>query len=173
MVTMDLREYIRDVQNFPRAGVLFRDIGPLLANAEAFHYCIDAAVRMASSEKPTSILAIESRGFLFATPIAMRLGVPVILARKTGKLPGKCMSVQYGLEYGTATLEMQVGAIRAGDRVLIVDDVLATGGTAAAAESLVEMGNAQTAAMLFVIELTYLKGRETLETSNIHTLIQY
>jgi adenine phosphoribosyltransferase len=170
---MDLKRYIRDVPDFPKPGVLFRDIAPLLADPAAFEYTSERALELVRAYEPTKILAIESRGFVFAAPMALQFGVPMVLARKAGKLPGKCMSVEYGLEYGTSRLEVQVDALSANDRILIVDDVLATGGTAAAAEALVEMSNAKIAAFLFIIELTFLKGRESLGGAPVLSLVQY
>ena len=169
---------IRDVIDFPKPGIVFKDIAPLLGNADAFADVITDLVDVASASNPTAVVGIESRGFLFAAPLAVALGVGLIPIRKPGKLPWQVARAEYALEYGTDVLEMHVDALRPGDRVLIIDDVLATGGTAGAAIELVEGQGVTVAGCAFVIELGFLAGRARLAISSprcdrISSLITY
>jgi len=166
----DLRSFIRDVPDFPKHGILFRDITPLLKNPEAFGACIDQLA--ASSAPPDAVVAIESRGFVFGAGLALRWRVPFVPARKFGKLPGKTVREIYSLEYGEDSLELHADALGRGMRVAIVDDLLATGGTAAAVARLVEKLEARVEALLFVIELTGLNGREQLGGHRVHSLME-
>lgn len=170
---MNLKDYIRDIPDFPQPGILFRDITPLLRDAAAFRYSIDQLAERCRDYHPDSIAAIESRGFIFGAPLAARLDKPLVLVRKPGKLPGSTLSADYSLEYGVNTLEMQGDDINPGDRVLLLDDLLATGGTLAAAAGLVELAGGQTTAIGVVIELEFLEGRKALGDYDLFSLIQY
>jgi adenine phosphoribosyltransferase len=167
----DLRRFIRDVPDFPRKGILFKDITPMLSDPGALAEAVRAlAARM---ERPDAVVAIESRGFVFGTGLALHWGVPLVPARKFGKLPGATVRAVYSLEYGEDTLELHRDALSAGQRVAIVDDLLATGGTAAATAKLVESLEARVAALLFVVELKGLGGRERLAPYPVESLLEY
>lgn len=170
---MKLETYIRDIPDFPKPGILFKDITPLLANPIAFETSIDRLAEMVKSLKIDSLAAAEARGFLFAAPLAIRLKKPLILLRKPGKLPYKTHSLQYDLEYGSAELHMHIDAIKTGDSVLLLDDVLATGGTMKAACELVKKAGGTIAACAFLIELSFLKGKEQLKNHPCLSLITY
>lgn len=170
---MELKDYIRDIPDFPIPGILFRDITPLLAAPAAFAAAIDRLAERYQAESLDAIVAVESRGFLFAAPLAQRLALPLLPVRKPGKLPAATLSVQYTLEYGANTLELHADAIAPGQRALIVDDLLATGGTLAAAAQLVEQAGGVVAGLGVVIELTGLAGRRELEQYDIFSLMQY
>jgi adenine phosphoribosyltransferase len=170
---IDLKAYIRDVPDFPAAGVLFRDVTPLLKDAEAFRSALDGLTAYVESLNVDAIVGVESRGFLFATPVAARLGLPFVPIRKPGKLPAARMSVDYSLEYGTGRLDIHEDAIEPGQRVVIVDDLLATGGTAVGSAKLVELLQGRVAGMAFVIELVGLGGRQRLEGYDIHCQVAY
>lgn|GEM_PF-491742 len=166
-----LKSKIRDVPDFPQPGVLFRDITPLLADPAAFKLAIDG---MADSYQGIShVVAIESRGFILGAPLAYSIDAGLILVRKSGKLPSHTIRENYGLEYGTSTVEMHTDAIKPGERVLIVDDVLATGGTLRAAANLVERLGATVAGISLLIELSFLGGREQLREYDVSSLITY
>lgn len=169
----DLKRYIRDIPDFPQPGVLYRDITPLLANPGAFKEVLDTLAARYQGETVEAIVAVESRGFIFGAPLAYLLGVPFVTARKFGKLPYSTVNVAYQLEYGEAVIEMHTDALRPGQRVLIVDDLLATGGTTAATVALVEKLGGVVAGVAFVIELTFLNGRQRLGTHDVFALIQY
>ncbi len=169
---MDLRDYISDVPDFPQPGVLFRDITPMLQDASAFHYAIGALSDATASLEFDAVAGIEARGFLFAPPLALKLNVPFIPMRKAGKLPRGTHAVTYDLEYGEGTLEIHADAISSGDRVLIVDDVLATGGTLAAGAELVRQAGGEVSAVAVLIELTDLGGRSTIQGENIVSLLE-
>lgn len=170
---MDLKPYIRDVQDFPKPGVLFKDITPLLADPGAFA----SAVAMMSAHYATTpidaIAAAEARGFLFAAPMALELGKALIPLRKPGKLPYSTLSYKYDLEYGTAELHVHTDAVPHKARVLLVDDVLATGGTMAAACKLIEQAGGIVVGCAFLIELSFLNGREQLSGRDCFSLITY
>jgi adenine phosphoribosyltransferase len=170
---MELKTFIRDIPDFPKPGVLFRDITPLLKNSEAFREVILRLSELASAIHPTAIVGVESRGFIFGAPLATSLKLPFVPVRKPGKLPAARMKVEYALEYGTSQLDIHQDALARGDRVVIVDDVLATGGTARAAAKLVEMLGAEVVAQLFVIELEFLGGRKALPEYKIASLLRY
>jgi len=167
---MDLAAYLRDVPDFPKPGILFKDISPMLASPEAMHAATDQFAAM-DFGKIDKIAGIESRGFLFGVPLAMKLGVGFVPVRKPGKLPWKTNRIEYVLEYGTDAVEIHQDAVLPGERVLIIDDLLATGGTMGAACKLVESCSGVVAACGFVIELEFLKGREKLEGHNCQSLI--
>jgi adenine phosphoribosyltransferase len=170
---MNLKEYIRDIPDFPTKGILFRDITPLLKNPSAFNYAIDQMVESVSRYKPTAICAIESRGFLFATPIALKMNLPFVPVRKPGKLPYESVTVEYSLEYGSGKLEMHGDALSSKDSVVIIDDLLATGGTAKGAALLCEKVGAKVVGYEFGIELSFLNGRNHLEPLPVNALIAY
>ena len=168
-----LKNAIRDVPDFPKPGIVFKDITTLLQDPVLFRRTIDLLVVLAGDRPVDKIVAIESRGFLFGGALAHRLGAGLVLVRKPGKLPWKTVSASYELEYGTDSVEMHEDAVGAGDRVLIVDDVIATGGTAAAVGELTRGLGASIGAYLFLAELTFLNGREKLPGADILSLIRY
>jgi adenine phosphoribosyltransferase len=165
-----LEQHIREVPDFPKQGIRFQDIMPLLQSPDALR---ETVTRLAAvTAKPDAVVGIESRGFLFGVPLAMHWGIPFVPARKFGKLPGKTVRQVYSLEYGEDTLELQADALKAGQRVVIVDDLLATGGTALATAQLVRQLGAEVTAALFVIELLGLGGRDKLAPLPVHALIR-
>ena len=168
-----LRRAVRDVHDFPKPGIVFKDITPVLLDPELFAMATEAMAIPFGGDGVTRVVAVESRGFLFGAPIAQRLGAGLVPVRKPGKLPSARQQVQYDLEYGTDALEMHADAISARDRVLIVDDVLATGGTAEAAGRLVRAQGAAVAGFSFLIELGFLSGRGRLEPMRVEGLIRY
>jgi adenine phosphoribosyltransferase len=170
---MDIKTFIRDIPDFPKPGVLFKDITPLLKNPAAFRAVVDQWAARYEKKELNAIVAMESRGFIFAAPLAVRLGIPFIPVRKPGKLPYKTIRETYELEYGTDSLEIHEDALSKGDRVLVLDDVLATGGTAAAVIRLVERAGGKVEEAGFLMELTFLKGREKLKSIPVHSIIQY
>ena len=170
---IDLKRYIRDIPDFPEPGILFRDISPLLANAAAFDEVIERLAGRYQDARLDALVLVESRGFIFGGPLAHRLGKPIVLARKPGKLPAATNSAEYTLEYGTNVLEMHQDALSPCDRVLILDDLLATGGTLAASARLVEMVGGVVAEIGVIIELTGLNGRQQLEGYDVFSLIEY
>ena len=163
---------IRDVPDFPKAGILFKDITPLFLNPTLLKQIIDELADVYRSQNIEAIVGMESRGFLFGVPLALELGVPFVLARKKGKLPADTVEYTYDLEYGQATLELHSDSLSKGQRVLIIDDLLATGGTAKATQTLVEMLNATVVAFAFIIELDFLNGRQDLKAP-VHSLVHY
>lgn len=167
----DFRPFIRDVPDFPSPGVLFRDVTPLLADPSAFKAAVAAMAEPFRAAPPSKILGIEARGFLFGTALARELHVGIVPARKPGKLPGKTESVSYGLEYGKDSLEVHADAFEGGERVLVVDDVLATGGTAKAAAELAERLGARVMGVSVFIELEALGGRARLPGRLIHAVL--
>ncbi len=170
---MDLKAYIRDIPDFPEEGILFRDITPLLGNPTAFDYSIVTLVERYRHVDFDAIIAVESRGFLFAAPLARELRKPLVLVRKAGKLPYETHSTEYTLEYGSNTIEMHVDGISPGQRVLIVDDLLATGGTLAATAELVETAGGVVTEFAVLIELTELGGRNLLGSYGLFSIIEY
>jgi adenine phosphoribosyltransferase len=170
---MDLKSLIREVPDFPKPGILFYDITTLLKNAAGFHAVIDALSAHYRDTKVDTILGIEARGFIFAPALAYALNAGFIPVRKPKKLPAECVSVTYDLEYGTDTLQMHKDAIGPGHRVLIIDDLLATGGTAAAAARMVCEAGGQVVGLGFVIELTFLNGRNKLAGADVFSLVQF
>lgn len=159
---MDLKAYIRDIPDFPTPGIIFKDLTPLLGDAAAFRYVLDRLAERFANERVARVAAIESRGFIFGAPLAERLGAGFVPIRKLGKLPAATVSQTYELEYGTATMEMHRDAFAPGERILLVDDLLATGGTAAAALRLIRHIGGEPVAVAFVVELAVLRGRERL-----------
>lgn len=170
---MDFKEKIRVIQDFPKPGISFKDITTLLKDGEGYRAAVDAMVEQIRPWKPEVILGPEARGFLFGAPAAYALGAGFVPVRKPGKLPGEAVSETYELEYGTDTLEVHADAMHKGQRVVIVDDLLATGGTMLASARLVEKTGAQVVGMCFLIELTELGGREKLGAYPVFSLVQY
>lgn len=168
-----LRAAIRDVPDFPKPGVTFKDITPILSDPKLFSTVIDTLADEAAKRGPDKIVGIDARGFLFGAAVAYRLGCGFIPVRKKGKLPYKSLCSSYELEYGSAEMEMHVDAISPGQRVVLVDDLLATGGTSAAAIHLVQQTGGMVEAALFFIELAFLKGRERLVSVPVHTLVRF
>lgn len=168
-----VRQLIRDVPDFPTTGVLFRDITPVLQNGVAFENVIAAIAEAVKEMKPDIVVGIESRGFILGAPISLSLGKGFVPVRKVGKLPADTVSASYDLEYGTNTVEMHRDAIKNGQRIVIVDDLLATGGTAAAAVQLVEELGGVVAGLVFLIELEFLQGRKRLLKQDVRALIKY
>ena len=170
---MDLRDKIRNIQDFPQEGVLFRDITTLLKDAEGMKEAIDQMTAKLEGVDFDLVLGPESRGFIFGMPVAYNMGKGFVPVRKAGKLPAEVVSKEYALEYGTATIEMHKDAIQPGMKVVIVDDLMATGGTAKAIVEMVEEMGGEVAAMLFLIELDFLEGRKVLPGRKIEAIIHY
>lgn len=170
---IDLKRHIRDIPDFPKPGILFKDITTLLMNKQAFKSALDAIVEKYKNKKIDAVVAVEARGFILGGALAHKLGAGFIPVRKKGKLPWKTRSVTYDLEYGTDTLEMHHDAIKPGDKVLIVDDLLATGGTVKAVTDLVKQLHGKISGIAFLVELEFLKGREKLKKYPIFSLIKY
>lgn len=168
-----LRKLIREVPDFPKAGINFYDITTLLKDADGLKQTIDALAEEFKDKQIDTVIGVESRGFIFAAPLAYHLGAGFVPVRKPKKLPAECVSVSYELEYGRDTLEMHKDAIGEGHRVLIVDDLLATGGTAKAVVDLVEGLNGKIVGLLFLVELDFLKGREKFDGYEVRSLIKY
>jgi adenine phosphoribosyltransferase len=169
---IDLKQHIRSIPDFPKPGILFYDISTLLAHPKAWHTAIERLADLIRPHKPDVLAGIESRGFLLAAPLALALGTGFVMMRKQGKLPGTTVRHTYSLEYGTDTIEIQQDAVHKGARVVLVDDLLATGGTMAAAVNLLETVGAVVPATAVIIELTFLEGRKKL-TPPVETLLQY
>jgi adenine phosphoribosyltransferase len=170
---IDFKKYIRDIPDFPKPGILFRDITTLLRDKEAFKAALDALAAGYRDKKIDAVVAVEARGFIFGGALAREIGAGFVPVRKKGKLPWKTNSVTYNLEYGTDTLEMHHDAIKPGDKVLIVDDLLATGGTVEAVTDLVKQLGGEICGIAFLIELADLKGREKLKSYPVFSLIKY
>jgi adenine phosphoribosyltransferase len=170
---LDLTRYVRDVPDFPKPGIVFKDIMPLLADADALRTAVERLADWSRPKQPDLILAVEARGYITGGALACRLGCGFAAARKPGKLPWKTIAAKYALEYGIDTLELHADAIRSGQRVLIHDDVLATGGTAKATVELVEQLGGEVVGLPFIIELAFLNGRARLEGYDVDTLIAY
>jgi adenine phosphoribosyltransferase len=170
---LELADRVRDVPDFPTEGILFKDITPLVADPAYFKETVDRLVEWAAPRRPDVILGAEARGFIFGGALAYALGCGFVPARKPGKLPWETVEATYELEYGVDTLEMHRDAVASGHRVIVLDDVLATGGTARAKIELVEQLGGEVAGALFVIELTFLNGREKLAGYDVHALIAY
>ena len=168
-----IKQLIRDVPDFPEQGIVFKDITPVLANPIAFSTIIDLIVVHFGRGNVDKVVGIEARGFLLAAPVAYHFGAGIVPVRKLGKLPWQTVAEEYSLEYGTATLELHQDAVQPGERVLVVDDVLATGGTAKAAASLVERIGGTVCGIACLIELGFLNGRDKLADHDLFTLIRY
>lgn len=172
-MTLDLRDRVRDVPDFPTEGIIFKDVMPLIADPEYFAESIRLLAEWARPREPDLILGAEARGFIFGAALAYELGAGFIAARKPGKLPRETVEATYDLEYGTDSLQIHRDAVAPGARVIVLDDVLATGGTARAKVELVEGLGGVVVGLLFVIELSFLSGRERLNGYDVHSLIEY
>lgn len=170
---MDLKQSIRNIPNFPKPGIMFRDITTLLQNPSAFRYAVDSMAKRFESAEVDLIAGIDARGFVFAAPLALHLNAPLVVIRKQGKLPFETYSQSYALEYGSDSLEIHVDAISPGDRVLLVDDLIATGGSLAAAAELVERAGGTVVGIGVVIELSELGGRGALSSHQVESLVTY
>lgn len=168
-----LKDLIADYPDFPEPGIIFRDISPLLVSPTAFRSVIKAMAAEIKRQEIDCLVAIESRGFLFAAPLATEANLPLVLVRKEGKLPGELQRLDYALEYGSAVLELQSNCVKSGQRLAVIDDVLATGGTASAAGELCRRSGAEVALYLFLIELEGLAGRAQLGATEVCSLIKY
>ena len=168
-----LKSHVRDVLDYPKPGIVFKDITPLLGAADAFRACVDALGEPFAATRVDKVIGIEARGFVFAAPVTYALQAGFVPVRKPGKLPWEIESEEYVLEYGTDLLEIHRDAILPGEHVLVVDDVIATGGTAAATARLVERLGGEVVAFAFVLELGFLHGREQLDGYDVHTLVTY
>jgi adenine phosphoribosyltransferase len=172
-MSIDLRDRVRDVPDFPTEGIVFKDLMPLIADPEYFAESIRQLAEWARPRSPDLVLGAEARGFIFGGALAFALGAGFVAARKPGKLPRETIEASYSLEYGTDSLQMHKDAVSEGSRVIVLDDVLATGGTARAKVELVESLGGIVVGVLFVIELSFLNGRERLEGYDVHSLITY
>ncbi|MCU0525660.1 MAG: adenine phosphoribosyltransferase [Elainella sp. Prado103] len=170
---MDLKALIRDIPDFPKPGILFRDITTLLRDPDGLRYTIDSMAEQCEDFAPDYIVGMESRGFIFGTPLAYRLEAGFVPVRKPGKLPAAVHAAEYELEYGTDRLEIHQDALPAGSRVLIIDDLIATGGTAAATAELIDRSDCTLVGFGFIIELTGLEGRKNLPAAPVISLVQY
>jgi adenine phosphoribosyltransferase len=170
---MDLHQYIRDIPDFPKPGIVFKDITPLLAEPAAFREAIDRMTEHYRAREFDHVAAVEARGFLFAAPLALELKKPLVPLRKPGKLPFRTYSLAYELEYGSAELQVHTDGVGPGDRVLLVDDLLATGGTMNAGCKLVEKAGAEVIGCAFLVELNFLGGRDKLKPHEVYSLIRY
>jgi adenine phosphoribosyltransferase len=170
---MDLKHYIRDIPDFPTPGILFKDITPLLACPDAFRESVAIIARHYKGRGVTAVAAAEARGFLFAAPLALQLDLPLVPLRKPGKLPYRTYSLKYELEYGSAELQVHADGFTPGAKVLLVDDVLATGGTMNAGCRLIERAGAAVVGCAVLVELTFLKGREQLKGHEVFSVITY
>lgn len=173
MDCLTLRKFIRDIPDFPKKGIMFKDITPLLRDGEAFRMAVDALASRIEEKEVDLLVGIESRGFLFGSAIAYKMGLGIVPVRKTGKLPAETERISYSLEYGEAVLEIHKDAFEPGTRVAVIDDLLATGGTAVATAELVEKLGGNVATVAFLVELEFLKGREKLSSYDVTSLIQY
>ncbi|MBI2866998.1 MAG: adenine phosphoribosyltransferase [Chloroflexi bacterium] len=170
---MELKSYIRDIPDFPQRGIMFRDITPLLHDPNALRYAVDQMAKQFGDKGIDVVVGVESRGFIFGAPLAYKMGASFVPVRKQGKLPWETFRAEYSLEYGTSVVEVHRDGIAPGNRVLIVDDLLATGGTAQATAQLVEQSKGAVVGLSFVVELGYLQGRERLSQYPIFSLVQY
>ena len=173
MTLSDLDKSVRRIPDFPKPGILFYDITGILMNPAAFRFCIDKMEELYKDSKIDAIAAVESRGFLFATPLAERLNLPLVLVRKKGKLPGETYECSYSLEYGTATIEVQKSDVQKGKKYIVIDDLIATGGTLLATKNLIEQGGGQVTDFFGIIGLPELNYEKVLAPCKVTTLINY
>lgn len=171
MAELLAEKLIRDVPDFPKPGIVFKDITPVLQDPAAFQQVVDLMTERCRQWNPTAIAGIESRGFIFGAPVALNLRLPLVLVRKLGKLPADTLAEEYSLEYGTNTVEMHRDALKAGDRVAVIDDLLATGGTAGASSRLASALGAKVVGYSFLVELSFLHGRAILQDAPVAALI--
>lgn len=172
-MTERLRNAIRDVKGFPKEGIVFKDITPILGDAGLFRESIDLLCATAGTTKVDKVVGIDARGFIFAAAVADRLGAGFVPVRKKGKLPWRCIEAAYALEYGEAVVEVHEDAVKPGEKILLVDDLLATGGTAGAAVKLLDGLGAEIVAISFLIELSFLNGRDKLPEEKVRSIIHY
>lgn len=172
-MSQTIRNLIRDVPDFPKKGIVFKDLTPVLTNPEGFGEVVNSLVERYRGREVKNVVAIESRGFLFGAPLAYALGAGLVIVRKPGKLPWKCVREEYELEYGSDSLEMHVDGVSPGAQVVVVDDLLATGGTAEAVGRLVSSQGASVLEYAFIVELMFLQGRAKLGNSKVFSLLQY
>lgn len=172
-VEIDLKSRIRDIPDFPKPGIVFKDITTLLQDFDAFQFSINMLAKQHQNNKIDKVAGIEARGFVFGAAVAYAMNTGFIIIRKPGKLPYQTVKQTYELEYGTDEIEIHEDAIKSGERILLIDDLLATGGTMAAAAELINKVGGKIVGISFVIELTFLHGREKLKDYNIHSLIEY
>lgn len=170
---MNLKEKIRVIENFPKEGISFKDITTAIGDGEALRYSIDSMAKYLKDKEIDVVVGPEARGFIYGVPVAYAMGIGFVPVRKPGKLPGETVSIDYALEYGTDTLQIHKDSIKKGQRVAIVDDLLATGGTIEAVAKLVEMAGGEVVSLAFAIELTELNGRSKLEGYDVMSLVQY
>lgn len=170
---LELRSLIRDIPNFPKPGILFKDITPVLADPALFKLSIDCFVEATRAAGAEKVVGIDARGFLFGAAVAYELGLGFVPVRKKGKLPYQCQSAAYTLEYGEAVVEMHIDALKPGERVVLIDDLLATGGTAAAAVQLIDKMGAELLEVQFLIELGFLNGRKNVPARSIRAFLQF
>lgn len=173
VIYMTVKDYIRTIPDFPKKGIMFRDVTTVMQSADGFKLAVDELTKLLDGVPFDAFAGIESRGFIFGTPMAYNMGKPFVPIRKKGKLPCKTVEQEYSLEYGTAAIEMHVDALKPGDRVVLVDDLIATGGSAKAAARLIESVGAKVVKMLFLIELPALGGRKTLEGYDVGSVVQF
>ena len=170
---MELEKYIRDIPDFPKPGIVFKDISPLLADPKAFSYLLEVFAQKYKDCNVTKVCGIEARGFIFGAALAQKMGVGFVPIRKAGKLPYKTFKREYALEYGTDCIEVHQDAVKKGEKVLLIDDLVATGGTALAAVELLEEIGADLVAVAFVIELTFLKAADKFDSKKYFSLLKY
>jgi adenine phosphoribosyltransferase len=169
----DLKQYIRDIPGFPKEGIVFHDITPLLQNAKAYEAAVDEMAKLLKGKEIDYLVGIEARGFIFASALAMKLGTGLVIVRKPGKLPYVTINASYNLEYGSDSLEVHRDAIHEGSKVVLVDDLLATGGTAAAAGELIEQLGGEVLGYCFLVELLELEGKKLLDPHPVWSILQY
>jgi len=169
----DLKKYIRDIPDFPKEGIIFHDITPLLQNAKAFESAVKEMAKILEGQEIDYLVGIEARGFIFASALALKLGTGLVIVRKPGKLPYVTINASYDLEYGTDSLEVHRDAIHEGSKVVLIDDLLATGGTAAAAGDLIEQLGGEVLGHCFLVELTELQGYKKVEPHNVWSVLKY
>jgi adenine phosphoribosyltransferase len=169
----DLKQYIRDIPGFPKEGIVFHDITPLLQNAKAYEAAVDQMANLLEGKEIDYLVGIEARGFIFASALAVKLGTGLVIVRKPGKLPYVTINASYNLEYGSDSLEVHRDAIHEGSKVVLVDDLLATGGTAAAAGDLIEQLGGEVLGYCFLVELLELEGKKLLEPHQVWSILQY
>jgi len=169
----DLKQYIRDIPGFPKEGIVFHDITPLLQNAKAYEAAVDEMAKLLEGKEIDYLVGIEARGFIFASALAMKLGTGLVIVRKPGKLPYVTINASYNLEYGSDSLEVHRDAIHEGSKVVLVDDLLATGGTAAAAGELIEQLGGEVLGYCFLVELLELEGKKLLDPHPVCSILQY